>query len=100
MDTFDLMQKILDLSLEDGLMYSESSLSELKTAELKEILKTLELPIYGTKETLIQRLLDNQEEEVLEIESTLIIKKETEEETNGEPQERPGYVEPVTGVKV
>lgn len=100
MDTFDLIQKALDLSLEDGLMYSEASLSGLKTSELKELLKTLDLPIYGTKSVLVSRLLDNQEEEILEVESIITIEKETEEVTNDEPQERPGYVKPVTGVKV
>ena len=100
MDTFNFIQESLDTSLESGLLYSEASLSKLKTSELKEALKALDLPIYGTKATLIQRLLDNQEEEILEVESILIIKKETEEENNGEPKRESGYVEPARGTKV
>lgn len=101
MNTFDVIQKALDLSLSgDGLMYSEAGLSELKASELKEILVLEGLKTYGTRAALVKRLLDNQKEEIFEVESTIIIRKEAEEETNDRPQERPGYVEPVTGVKV
>lgn len=99
MDTFDLIQKALDTTLEEGFLYSESSLSELKTSELKNILKVLSLPIYGTKAILIERLLDNQEE-VFEVESTITIERKEEEELNDKSTEQPGFVKPVTGIKV
>lgn len=97
MDTFDSIQETLDIELEDELLYSEAGLLELKVSELKEILKSLDLPIYGTKEVLVKRLFDNREEEVLKVESTIIIKKET---NDAGPQTAPGYVEPVKGTRV
>ena len=100
MDTFEKIQSELEASLEDELLYSEASLSELKVVELREILQDRNLPVYGTKEVLIKRLLDSEvTEEPLAVESTINIKKEVEDDEQFQ-QEEPKKVEPAKGFKV
>ncbi len=98
MKTFSNIEAELDAYLEDDFLYSEASLAEFKVFELKDILSSNNLPIYGTKKVLIKRLVKfYNDERPLAVESTINIKKEVKDDEQFQEEEE---VKPATGFKV